>query len=195
MFKGIQRLAGLAILSMLLAAFAMGPRQAAAQEETLYDRLGGMDAITAVVDEFVANVAADERINRFFAGVDIPNLKRLLVEQICAASGGPCEYTGRSMKDAHMGMGLTDADFDALVEDLIMALDAFDVPDQEKTELLTLLGPMRPEIVEVPTVVGMPTTGAADNFAGWLLLSAVGLVGAGTLLRRSYARVSSVEFE
>jgi hemoglobin len=129
-----------------------------------------LPVITAVVDELVANVAADTRINKFFAGVDIPRLKGLLVEQICQATGGPCRYTGRSMKEAHMGMGLTNADFDALVEDLVKALDKFNVPAQEKNELLGLLGPMRPDIVEVSTV-GMPRTGA---HADWALLSAIG---------------------
>ena len=190
MFKNLQRLAGLAILSMLLAMVAAGPRQAAAQEKTLYERLGGMDAIKAVVHEFVSNVAADDRINHYFAGVDIPNLERLLVEQICMGSGGPCTYTGRSMKETHMGMGLSDADFDALVEDLIMALDKFNVPEKEKMELLGLLGPMRTDIVENPSVIGMPTTGGPGSDAGWLLLFAGSLVCAGALLRRSYARAN-----
>ena len=176
------------VAATLLLTLGIGAGSAVAQEKTLYERLGGMDAITAVVDEFVANVAADERINGFFVGVDIPRLKRLLVEQICAASGGPCTYTGRSMKEAHMGMGLTDADFDALVEDLIMALDKFKVPEKEKNELLSLLGPMRPDIVEAPA--GMPRTG---GFGGgeWLLVAA-GLVTAltGVALRsRAYAAV------
>lgn len=114
---------------------------------SLYQRLGGGAAITAVVDTFVANVAADPRINAFFGGVDIPNLKRLLVEQIASATGGPERYTGRSMREAHRGMGLTNAHFDALVEDLVRALDAFRVPAAEKNELVTALGGMRREIV------------------------------------------------
>lgn len=187
MYRRLQRLAelfGLVALFMLAA----GPASVAAQEQTLYERLGGIDAITAVVDEFVANVAADTRINRFFAGTDIPRLKRLLVEQICQATGGPCTYTGRSMKEVHMGMGLTDADFNALVEDLVKALDKFNVPEREKNELLGLLGPMRSDIVEQPTV-GMPRTGGPADSAlnSWLLLIAGGLLGAGWLLRRSYA--------
>lgn len=80
---------------------------------SLYDRLGGRPAITAVVNDFVGNVAADNRINGFFARTDIPRLKRLLVEQICAGTGGPCRYTGGDMKTAHAGMGVTDSQFTA----------------------------------------------------------------------------------
>ncbi len=120
------------------------------KEKPLYERLGGKTAITAVVDEFVANVAADTRINKFFATTNIPNLKMHLVNQICEASGGPCKYTGRSMKEAHKGMGVSSADFNALVEDLTKALDKFKVGEKEKGELLGVLGPMKTDIVEKP---------------------------------------------
>ena len=116
-------------------------------EKALYDRLGGKDAITAVVDELVANVAADARINAMFANADIKALKIKLVDQICEATGGPCKYTGKNMKDTHTGMGIKDADFDALVEDLVKALDKFQVGAQEKDELLAALGGMRGDIV------------------------------------------------
>lgn len=116
---------------------------------SLYDRLGGKAAITAVIDEFVAKVAADNRINGRFATTDIPKLKRHLVDQVCAASGGPCVYTGRDMKTTHAGMRLTNADFDALVQDLVAALDKFKVGEREKQDLLALLSPMRKDIVEV----------------------------------------------
>ena len=94
-----------------------------AKEKSVYDRLGGKKAITAVVDEFVARVAADSRINGFFqqTAADparLASFKAKLVDQICQASGGPCQYTGKDMKSAHAGMGITDADFNALVEDL-----------------------------------------------------------------------------
>jgi hemoglobin len=73
--------------------------------------------------------------------------KQKLVDQVCQGSGGPCTYTGKDMKTAHAGMGLTNADFDALVEDLVKALDAAGVPQKEKDELLAILGPMRTDIV------------------------------------------------
>ncbi|HEX8750396.1 MAG TPA: group 1 truncated hemoglobin [Nitrospira sp.] len=119
-------------------------------QQSLYDRLGGKPAIVAVIDQFVANVAGDSRINGRFATTDIPRLKWNLVDQVCMASGGPCEYKGRDMKTTHAGMNISTADFDALVEDLIKALDTFKVPAREKSELLGLLGPMKKDIVEVP---------------------------------------------
>ena len=116
---------------------------------TLYDRLGGIDAIRAFVDEFVCRCAGDDRINGKFARTDIPRLKAMLVDQVCAASGGPCEYTGRDMRQTHTGMGVTGGEFDALVEDLVATLNQFSVPAAEQGELLGILGPLRPEIVEV----------------------------------------------
>ena len=124
-----------------------GEQQMATPEKTLYDRLGGKPAITAVVDDFVARVAADRRINRFFANTEVLPFKAKLVDQICEASGGPCKYTGKDMKTAHAGMGVANTDFDALVEDLVATLDKFKVPEKEKGELLGALGPMRKDIV------------------------------------------------
>ncbi len=123
-------------------------KSTAMADKTLYDRLGGKPAITAVVDDFVGRVAADGRINGKFANTNIPRLKMLLVEQICQASGGPCVYTGRSMKATHVGMGVSNADFDALVGDLVATLNKFKVPEREKNELLGALGPMKGDIVE-----------------------------------------------
>jgi hemoglobin len=116
-------------------------------DKSLYDRLGGKDAITAVVDEFVKNVTEDKRINAMFANADGAKLKTNLVDQICEAAGGPCKYTGKNMKDAHTGMNIKDEDFNALVEDLVAALDKFKVGQKEKDELLALLGPMKADIV------------------------------------------------
>lgn len=117
--------------------------------KSLYDRLGGKAAITAVIDTFVAHVAADTRINKKFAKTNIPRVKTELVDQVCAATGGPCTYTGRSMKEAHRNMKVTDGEFDALVGDLTTALDDYKVPDREKNELLGKLATMKADIVEV----------------------------------------------
>ena len=123
----------------------------------LYDRLGGLDAITAVVDSFVARCAADDRINRKFARTDVPRLKKMLVDQVCEATGGPCTYSGRDMRETHDGMGVTAGEFDALVEDLGATLEEFSVPAAEQAELVGILGPFRGEIVEVES----PETGTA----------------------------------
>ncbi len=116
--------------------------------KSLYDRLGGKPAITAVVDQFVVNVANDTRINGRFATTDIPKMKGHLVDQVCMATGGSCTYTGRAMRPLHAGMKITDGDFSALVGDLVAALDKFKVPAQEKNELLGILGPLKKDIVE-----------------------------------------------
>ena len=122
---------------------------------SLYERLGGLDAITAVVDSFVTRCAGDDRINRKFERTDIPRLKTMLVDQVCEATGGPCSYTGREMRETHAGMGVTAGEFDALVGDLVATLNEFEVPRAEQDELLGLLAPMRGDIVEVES----PETG------------------------------------
>lgn len=141
------RLARFVLPVVIAVALAACQTMAPAPQKSLYDRLGGQPAITAVVDDFVGNVAGDSRINGFFAKTDIPRLKRLLVEQICAGTGGPCTYTGRSMQEAHRGMHITDAQFGALVEDLQKSLNKFKVPEKEQSDLLGILGPMKPAIV------------------------------------------------
>jgi hemoglobin len=129
-----------------------------APPRSLYDRLGGQSAITSVVDSFVAIVAKDARINKKFARSDIGRVKRMLVDQVCAQTGGPCTYTGRTMKEAHLNMGVTEGEFNALVEDLVTTLNAFNVPKPEQDELLNALGAMKADIVEVP---GSSATGTA----------------------------------
>lgn len=127
-----------------------GGSMATTHEKPLYERLGGKPAITAVVDDFVARVAADSRINGKFANANIPRLKMMLVDQLCQATGGPCTYSGRDMKTTHAGMGIKGEEFDALVGDLVATLNKFKVPEREKNELLGALGPMKKDIVEKP---------------------------------------------
>ena len=145
------------LLSIVLAASACGggskkePTTSTTTQpsgKSLYDRLGGVDAIKAVVKDFVEeNVAKDTRINARFANSDIPHLEQMLTEQICQATGGPCTYSGKNMKEAHTGMGINDAEFNALVEDLKKSLDKFKVGAQEQSELIGALAPMKPDIV------------------------------------------------
>lgn len=123
---------------------------APAPKKSLYERLGGRPAITAVVDEFVGRVAADKRINGRFFNTDIARLKGLLVEFVCSATGGPEKYEGRDMHTTHAGLELVDEEFDALVGDLKGALDKLNVPAPEQNELLGALGPLKPQIVNPP---------------------------------------------
>jgi truncated hemoglobin YjbI len=146
------------IVTAIAAVLAIGCLNIASAEKktmkakSLYSRLGGKKAITAVVEEFVNNCAGDTRINKFFADTAkdkkrLAKFKKNLVNQICQASGGPCKYTGKDMKTAHKGMGISDADFTALVEDLVKALNKFNVGATEQNELLGALGGMKGDIV------------------------------------------------
>lgn len=143
----MQRAASMMIVSVVLMAGA-GCAANQPQGKPLYERLGGKGAITAVVETFVGNVGGDARINGYFASTDLAKLKVHLVNQICEASGGSCKYSGRTMKQTHAGMGVTDAAFGALVEDLVAALDHHKIGKTEKDELLGVLGPMKSDIVE-----------------------------------------------
>ena len=134
-------------LAVLLGTVSLAGSAEAAKGPSLYTRLGGKPAIRAVVEDFVGNVAGDPRINKQFGKANLPRLRRLLAEQICAGTGGPCKYTGRSMKEAHKMLGITGKDFGALVEDLQTSLKKFGVPAKEQGELLAILGPMKRDIV------------------------------------------------
>ncbi len=119
----------------------------ASHEPSLYQRLGGTPGISAVVDDFVDNVRADPGINRRFQGVDINHTKQMLTELFCQDTGGPCTYTGRSMKDTHRGMDISDAEFNAMASDMAKTLDSFHLPQRERTDVLNLLNSMRGDIV------------------------------------------------
>jgi hemoglobin len=137
------------IIAVAVLAVACGGKTKTGEpaQLSLYDRLGKQDAIKKLVDDFVANVSADAVINKRFEHADVAKLKAMLVDQICAAANGPCKYTGKTMKDAHQGMAITNEEFDALVGDLKKALDANKVGAKDQQELLGVFGPMKAEIV------------------------------------------------
>ena len=116
---------------------------------SLYERLGGLDAITAVVRAIVDRQLKDDRINRKFARTNRDRLIKEFVDQICQATGGPCKYTGRNMTETHHNMGVTNGEFQAFVEDVVAVLNDFKVGATEQDELLNILAPLREEIVEV----------------------------------------------
>ena len=143
------RLVLVMVLVMGIAGCTSTP-PAAPEQPTLYQRLGGREAIKGVVDDFVANLAADPRVNSRFKGLDAGKVAKIqtdLADQICDATGGPCAYLGRDMKTVHKGMGITEAEWNATVEDLVKTLDKFKVPAKEQQELLGILGPMKKDIV------------------------------------------------
>ena len=117
---------------------------------TLYKRLGGREGIALMVGDFVTNMAGDSRVNARFKGMrgeNVEKLKSNLADQICDATGGPCSYLGRDMKTTHKGMNISEAEWNATVENLVKALDKNKVGPKEKSELLGMLGPMKADIV------------------------------------------------
>ncbi len=122
-------------------------------KKSLYARLGGYDAIAAVVDDFIARLVADKRFSKFFVGHSEDSLKKIrqhIVDQFCAAAGGPCLYTGRDMKTTHHGLGITSDDWDAAANHLVETLDKFKVPKAEKDELLAFVSTLKKDIVDKP---------------------------------------------
>ena len=129
-------------------ADASGGRQ---MKKSLYARLGGYDAIAAVVDDFIGRLVADKRFSKFFVGHSEDSLKKIrmhVIDQLCAAAGGPCLYTGRDMKTSHHGLGITSDDWDAAANHLVESLDKFNVPKAEKDELLAFVGTLKKDIVD-----------------------------------------------
>ena len=118
-------------------------------ERPLYDRLGGIDAITAVTRAAVDRQMKDDRINQKYARTNVDRLIKEFADQICQATGGPCTYTGRNMTEAHHNMGVTNGEWEAFVEDIVATLNDFKVGKAEQDELLNILAPLRGEIVEV----------------------------------------------
>jgi len=125
------------------------------QTKSLYDRLGGLDAITAVTESWVARVGGDDRANGKFVRTDIDRLKKEVIDQLCEATGGPCSYTGRTMQETHDGMAVTAGEFDVVMRHLDATLDELDIPKPDQDELVALIMPMRDDIVEVES----PQTG------------------------------------
>jgi hemoglobin len=138
----------LSLATLLSASAQNGQMQA---KKSLYERLGGYDAVAAVVDDFVGRLVTDKQFERFFVGHSTDSKKRIrqhIVDQLCAAAGGPCVYTGRTMKDSHVGLGISDAEWDAAAKHLVASLDKFKVPEPEKKDLLAFVTSLKGDIVE-----------------------------------------------
>jgi hemoglobin len=135
--------------------------RARARVSNCHERLGGVEAITAVARAFDERAGKDGRINQKFARTNLDRLTKEFVDQLCQDTGGPCTYTGLSMKKSHTNMGVTNGEFDAFMEDLVAVLGDFKVGKAEQDELLNLLRPMRGDIVEVDSSqVGTPLPSA-----------------------------------
>jgi hemoglobin len=147
--RSLRRTLTLLIAAGVLTACA-STEMAAPASPTLYKRLGGREGIYQVVNSFVGNVVADDRIKGRFARLkpaEVEQFKSKLADQICDATGGPCSYGGKDMKTVHKGMAITETEWNATVEALSKALTKHAVPAKEQGELLALLGPMKKDIV------------------------------------------------
>ena len=145
-------LGGMVVLALIavVGLSACATTQEAPAGVSLYKQLGGREGIALVVDDFAANVVADERINARFKALkpeQVFKFKSNLADQICDATGGPCAYVGRDMKTTHKGMKITDAEWSATVENLTKALDKNKVDPKDRSELLGMLAPMKADIV------------------------------------------------
>lgn len=120
---------------------------AAAADDSLFQALGGRETIQRIAAVTIDLSVADPRINATFADINHNRIKRLLADQFCQLSGGPCVYEGRDMKETHAKHGYTNADFNILVEHLQTAMDREKIPFRVQNRLLALLAPMQRDIV------------------------------------------------
>jgi hemoglobin len=121
------------------------------QDKSLYDRLGGYNALALVVDDFIVRLVTDKQFDKFFVGHSTDSKKHIrqhILDQFCAATGGPCLYTGRDMKMSHSGLGITNAEWDAAAKHLVASLDKYKVPEKEKSEVLAFVTTLKKDIVE-----------------------------------------------
>src|SRR3712207_700252 len=152
--KGLGALLPLVAFTLAVTLGAAAARAGAGgqgePQKSLYARLGGYDAVAAVVDDFVGRLVTDKAFERFFAGHSTDSKKRIrqhIVDQFCAGAGGPCVYTGRTMKDSHAGLGISESEWDAAAKHLVATLDKFKVPEPEKKELLAFVTSLKADIV------------------------------------------------
>jgi hemoglobin len=145
-----QRKAALAVLFILLAATAITlARQS--KPKSLYDRLGGYNAISAVVEDFAPRLFNDPKIARFFVGMSTDTKEQFKQKNknlVCNVTGGPCQVISRTARTAHTGLGITEDDFNIVAQHLVDTLNKFKVPDAEQKELLDIIGTLKKDIVE-----------------------------------------------
>ena len=146
-----RRLIGsLLAVALLVASLGSAP-SAAAQNNSLYKRLGGYDALAAVTDDFIKGLATDPKISRFFIGASDNSkarIRQLVLDQLCAATGGPCVYIGRDMKTVHKGLHITEEDWNISVKILMDTLKKFKVKEREQRDVVDALSKLKADIVE-----------------------------------------------
>ena len=142
---------GIVLGFVAISASLFGPAlgQAAAQE-SLYERLGGYEAISAVAHEFAGRLFTDRQVGPFFRGMGTDTRQSFIQKNInllCNVTGGPCKILSRPARTVHTGLGITESDFNVVVNHLVETLDGFNVPAMEKQELLSIIGTLKSDIV------------------------------------------------
>lgn len=155
MWSSVRPRVAMAIIAIAAVSVSCTPAAPSAPAPTpvgasLYKRLGGYDAIAAVTDAFMHRLHGDTAIMVFFAGLDtnaMNHIRQMVVDQLCAASGGPCFYAGKSMKEAHMNLEITEADFNRFIGHFQATLNAFAVPSREQNEVMSALLSLKSDVV------------------------------------------------
>lgn len=132
---------------LLCGTLALAGCTATVQDDTLYRALGGEQAIAVIVENFILEIARDERIIDHFEVSNVQRFRVMMNEHLCMVADGPCQYTGDSMVDTHAGMGVTEADFNAIVENMMAAMDKAGIPLGPQNRLLARLATFRGEII------------------------------------------------
>lgn len=136
---------------LLCGAFLLVITQKINAQESLYKRLGGYDAIAAVCDDFIGRLATNKDISRFFVGASDDSKKKIrqhLVDFLCSNTGGPCIYMGRTMKDSHKGLRISETDWNTAAGLLVETLNKFKVGQKEQNELVAIVVTLKKDIVE-----------------------------------------------
>jgi hemoglobin len=142
--KLLRRAALILIGLVAMACVSVGARAA---DSSLYDAFGGRDGLVKIVDDATNTWTSDPRIKDTFNDINLVRFKKLLVDQLCELTGGPCVYKGRDMYKSHKGLHLDEAEFNALVEGLQDAMDRANVSTWSQNKLLALLAPMERDVV------------------------------------------------
>lgn len=133
--------------SVMLLVDVNAQSTAVPASDSLYQEFGGKDGMAKMVNDFVDIIVVDPRLKPAFVEADIERLAVLLTEQFCYLTGGPCTYSGKDMKTAHQDMKITNAQFNALAEDLQIAMDMYGIPSRAQNKLLAKLAPMQRDVV------------------------------------------------
>jgi len=138
---------GLWLVCALLALVFLGGCSQTVAKDHLYQQLGGGAGLEKIVDGLLVEIEQDAQIVHHFRDTDIARFRKLLIEQLCELSGGPCKYTGASMQESHTGFKITQADFDNLVRHLMKVMTEQKISIPAQNQLLGMLAPMYGDVV------------------------------------------------